>query len=326
MILIAGVVVAITPGLSKPLTKLFAAAETEIITYPVKTMTLAVTVIEKGSLESAKNEDVMCQVEGGTTIIKILAEGTPVKKGEMVCELDSAALKDSLKNQQITTAQAEASFQQAKLTREVAEVGVREYEEGVYKQDFDTIKGEIALAKSDLTRSEDRLDWSTKMSDKGYVSLSQKLADTLSLQKAKFSVEQAETKMVVLEKFTREKTLKELRAEVEKAKSDELAKSSTWNLEKDKEAKLERQIKNCVLNAPGDGLVVYANDPNRFGGQNSVQIEEGASVRERQKIFSLPDISQMRVNTKVHESMIDREEFDAEVKPEEMVGPLKLKQ
>ncbi len=35
-------------------------------------------------------------------------------------------------------------------------------------------------------------------------------------------------------------------------------------------------------------------------------IEEGAAVRERQKIFSLPDTSKMRVNTKVHESMVDR--------------------
>src|SRR5258708_37932551 len=61
-----------------------------------------------------------------------------------------------------------------------------------------------------------------------------------------------------------------------------------------------------MLTAPGEGLVVYANDPGRFGGNNQVQIEEGASVRERQKIFSLPDITQMRVNTKVHESMVDK--------------------
>ena len=51
--------------------------------------------------------------------------------------------------------------------------------------------------------------------------------------------------------------------------------------------------------------MVYANDPNRFGGNNAPQVEEGATVRERQKIFSLPDITHMRVNTKVHESMID---------------------
>src|SRR5262249_42781064 len=66
-----------------------------------------------------------------------------------------------------------------------------------------------------------------------------------------------------------------------------------------------KQIKNCKLFAPNNGLVVYANDPNRFGSTQP-QIEEGATVRERQKIFSLPDINFMRVNTKVHESMVDR--------------------
>jgi hypothetical protein len=71
-----------------------------------------------------------------------------------------------------------------------------------------------------------------------------------------------------------------------------------------KQEKLDRQIKNCKLIAPIDGIVVYANDPNRFGSSQT-QIEEGASVHERQKIFSLPDINKMRVNTKVHESMVD---------------------
>ena len=110
----------------------------------------------------------------------------------------------------------------------------------------------------------------------------------------------------MLEKYTKDKTIKELESEVEKAHSDELAKQETWELEKDKEAKLEKQIENCKLLAPGDGIVVYANDPSRFGGSNQPQIEEGATVRERQKIFSLPDITKMQVNTKVHESMVDR--------------------
>src|SRR5581483_8533590 len=68
----------------------------------------------------------------------------------------------------------------------------------------------------------------------------------------------------------------------------------------------KRQIEKCKLYAPGDGLVVYANDTNQFRGNNQPLIEEGAIDRERQKIFSLPDIEHMQVNTKVHESMVDR--------------------
>ncbi len=225
---------------------------------------------------------------------------------EIVCELESATLRDQLTNQKITTQQAEASYKQSLLTREVAEYAVKEYTEGVFKQDFETAQGEIALAESDLTRARDRLEWSTKMEKKGYVSKATSIADQLSFDRAKFELEQAQTQLDVLLKYTKDKQIKSLNSDVEKARADELSKQSSWELEKIKEAKLERQIKACILKAPTDGIVVYANDPNRFGGQQQLQIEEGATVRERQKIFSLPDITKMRVNTKVHESMVER--------------------
>ena len=113
-------------------------------------------------------------------------------------------------------------------------------------------------------------------------------------------------KMDVLQRFTKEKQVTELEANIKKAESDEFAKKQTYQLEKNKEEKIAKQIVKCKLYAPGDGLIVYANDANQMRGANQAQIEEGASVRERQKIFSLPDIQNMRVNTKVHESMVDR--------------------
>ncbi len=294
------------PSVNKSITKLFAAPTAEVIAYEVKPASLPVTVVERGSLESAENKDVYCQVEGQTTIISILPEGKRVTKGDLVCELDSATLKDSLTNQVIATESAKAAYLNAKLTREVAEIAVKEYTDGVFLQELQTVKGEITLADAERKRAEDRLEWSNRMLQKGYVSIAQNLADKVTLQQKNFALEQSQTKRRVLQDFTKEKTIKELKSDVEKARSDELAKEQTWDLEQKKQAKLERQISNCKLFAPDDGLVVYANDPNRFGGSSQPQIEEGATVRERQKIFSLPDISQMRVNVKVHESMIDR--------------------
>ncbi len=291
------------PGLKRPLSSVFASAKVDMITALVRPGKLAVIVKERGALESAANKDVSCEVEGGTTIIRILPEGSRVKEGDIVCELESATLKDSLTNQKITTQQAEASYKQSLLTREVAEYAVKEYVEGVFKQDYETSRGEIALAKSDLERATDRVDWSGKMLIKGYVSKAASVADQLALEKARFELEQSQTQMDVLLKYTKDKQIKSLSSDVEKARADELSKKSSWNLEQIKEAKLVRQIDKCVLKAPGDGIVVYANDPNRFGGQQQLQIEEGAAVRERQKIFSLPDISKMRVNTKVNETM-----------------------
>jgi multidrug efflux pump subunit AcrA (membrane-fusion protein) len=302
---IGAVVVYSVPGMSKPIKGLFINPNNDVLTTVVRKTILPITVVEKGALESSKNEDAYCNVEGQTTIISIKPEGTPVKKGEVVCELDSASLKDQLTNQQITTKSAAANYENAKLTREVAEIAVVEYEEGIFKQDLATAEGEIKLAESDLSRSEDRLDWARRMWVKGYVSEATKVSEELTLKKAQFALEQAQSKKKVLVDFTKKKTIKELRSEVEKSRSDELAKRATWDLEVSKEKKLERQIAACQIKAPADGIVVYANDPNRaFTGQP--QVEEGATVRERQKIFSLPDISRMQVNTKVHESQIDK--------------------
>lgn len=280
----------------------------QVVSYKVNKGVLAITVKERGNLESSKNEDVMSEVEGSTTIIKILPEGSRVRKDELVCELDSAALKDQLTNQRITVQQAEAAYQNSKLTREVAEIAKDEYIEGTYMQDIRQAEGEKALAETEMLRAKDRLAWANEMYRKGYLSATQKVAEEANLQRATFNKEQAETKITVLKEYTKRKMLTDLNSNIEKARSDELAKEATLNLEKEKENKLVAQIEKCRLLAPNDGLVVYANDPGRFGNSNQPQIEEGAQVRERQPIFRLPDINNMRVNTKVHESQIDRVE------------------
>ncbi len=125
--------------------------------------------------------------------------------------------------------------------------------------------------------------------------------------KSEFDLEAARAEMNLLETYTAQKKTKGLWSDVERAKADELNKQASWSLEQTKEKKIERQIERCTLKAPGDGILVYANDPGRRGGQQSAQIEEGATVRERQKIFSVPDLSvPMRVNAKVREAMVDR--------------------
>lgn len=293
-------------GIQPNLKAWLGAPEVDVVTYKVSRGTLSITVKERGNLESSKNEDVMSEVEGSTTIISILPEGSRVRKGELVCELDSASLKDQLTNQQISVQQAEAAYLNSKLTREVAEIAKDEYLLGTYVQDLRQAEGEKALAETEMFRAKDRLEWTNEMFKKGYISKTNQVAEQANLQKATFSKEQAETKIIVLKEYTKRKMLTDLNSAIEKAKSDELAKEATLNLEKEKENKLKLQIDKCKLFAPNDGLVVYANDPGRFGSSNTPQIEEGAQVRERQSIFRLPDINNMRVNTKVHESQIDR--------------------
>ncbi len=297
----------------------------EVLTMTVTPGKFFVTVAEKGSLESARNEDAYCMVEGRTTIIMIKPEGTPVKKGELVCQLDSAFLKDQLFNQMIVEKTAAAAYENSKLAREGAETAVLEYENGTLPRERTALNGAITVAQSAIQNAESRLDRTRNARKRlndilaakgGSVSATEivaaldiedRLEDTeQTLLKERLAIELAKTQRDLLEKYTSGKTTKELKVDVERKRSEELAKKEAWALATSKCKKLEKQIANCDIKATVDGLVVYANDPNRAFGSNHPQIEEGATVRERQKIFSLPDITRMQVNTKVHESHIDK--------------------
>ncbi len=293
------------------------------LVYEVKPGPLIVNVNGPGSLESARNIDVYCQVEGTTTIIRIVPEGTQVKKGDVLCELDSAALKDQLVNQKITTKSAEAAFEDARIAHEIAEIARREYVDGIYPQEHARVRNAINTARLALQQAETRLERTRRARQELKAELAARKGPRTSAdimaeldlddriqtteqakEREKGALELAQIRQEVLEQYTRTKMAKGLETDVARKRSDELAKQAAWELNKGKEEKLEKQIKFCTLRAPSDGLVVYANDPNRFGRQPT--IEEGATVRERQKILSIPDLSRLQVNAKVDESQIDK--------------------
>jgi HlyD family secretion protein len=310
----------------QPEAKAKAARGHEAPVFEVKRGLLTVFVIEPGSLEASRRQDVYCNVEGGTTIINIIPEGQRVKKGDIICELDSVALKDQLINQRITAKSAEANYLNAKLTREVAEIAVKEYRDGVYVQDRQTCEGEFKLAQSGLVQAEDdvarmmraRQRMSGILTAKGEdrtaveiaaeIYINDRVRDArIAVERARFGIEQAHSKKAVLEQYAAPKRIKELESEIKKAQSDELAKQATWELAKSKEDRLEKQIANSTLRAPIDGVVAYANDPNRMWGSSRSQIEEGATVRERQKILSIPERdAPWLVNAKVREMIVAR--------------------
>lgn len=132
----------------------------------------------------------------------------------------------------------QAAYENARLTRVVAESEFTGYL-AVYKMERETVLGEIALAESDKKRAEDRLEWSDKMLAKGAVSEDQNRVDRIGLEQKTFALRQAETRQKMLEPYTTEKSLWQLRAEFEKAQSDELARKAAYEQE---QAALERGI------------------------------------------------------------------------------------
>src|ERR1051326_3625468 len=68
--------------------------------YEVKRGDMLVSVIEDGSLRALNETVIRSGLEGLNRIISIVPEGTYVKKGELVVELDSSTLRDRLNEQE----------------------------------------------------------------------------------------------------------------------------------------------------------------------------------------------------------------------------------
>jgi RND family efflux transporter MFP subunit len=271
-------------------------------------------------LEASRREDVICQLQFSTTILSILPEGRKVKKGDLVAELDSAALLNSLTSQKIDTLAAAAAYQNVKLTREVAEIALKEYEEGIYLQDKATILGEIKLAESATSRAKARLERTRRAREKLTETLSRRTGATtsgdvlaeldvedrldaseLAVLREQLSLEKAQNKLQLLDNYTKGKTIKELQTEVEKARSDELAKQQRFQLEDHKQVKLEQQIAACKILSPLDGLIQYPDDPT---GET---IRRGATVQPRQVLLRFFDPgSPLEVNARIPEARVTR--------------------
>ena len=69
------------------------------LTYQVTRGDLLVTVTEDGNVESASNSDIKCQVAGGSSILWIVPDGSNVKKGDKLVELDASALDEQINQQ-----------------------------------------------------------------------------------------------------------------------------------------------------------------------------------------------------------------------------------
>lgn len=273
------------------------------ITHVVKRSTLRISVTEDGNIESAENVDVKCRVKKGSTILWIIQDGSHVKKGEKIIELDPAPIDDLLTQQQITVANARAAFLQAEQQYQAADIAVEEYEKGTYVQQRKDLEAAVEIAKQNLNSAEDLLTYTELLYRKGFASDLDLQAKRAGARTAQLNLESAQTALEVLDKYTRRKTLTELTSTRDQASAQKDAAKATLDLEEGRLKELQQQLKNCTINAPQGGMVVYANEENRRGPE--IQIEEGAQVREQQTIVRIPDLSRMQVKVNVHESKVE---------------------
>lgn len=128
-------------------------------------------------------------------------------------------------------------------------------------------------------------------------------AEKFAVEDSKKKLQQAKTELAVLEKYTREKQVKQLEANIKTTEAKLKAEEHSYQLDLEKLADIEAQIEKCTIVSPDYGQIVYANVTDRRGG-SEVIIEEGQTVRERQVIFRLPDPRRMQVKANINEASV----------------------
>ena len=212
-------------------------------TWTVVKETLKVSIVERGTLESAKNGDIICTVRSGTkgstiatTIKWIIDPGVRVVKGDKLVELDSSGFVEQLKDQRIKVDQAKAAWvtaneeyhiqesqnqsdiEAAKNTLDLARIDLEKYADAEFVQALEDVDGRIQVARADLEVAEARSVWSIRMSSMGYQSKAQAKGDESRTNAARIALQKLETERRVLVDFTKRRTIQDLSAKLAESK------------------------------------------------------------------------------------------------------------
>ncbi len=265
-------------------------------------------VLEQGLIESSESVEIRCEVKaatsGGVKVLWVEEEGKHVRKGDRLIQLDSSAFEQDLIKQQIVCNTSQAAVIQAENTLRAAEIARREYEEGTFRQEEQTILSEIFVAEENLRRAQLAYQSTERLAAKGIVTALQLEGDLFAVEKAKNELDTGKTKVEVLRKYTKAKMLKQFDSDIASAEAKWKSEQESNKLEMSRLQDIQKQIAACNITSPQDGQVVYANIYSHRGGSAEFVLEAGATVRENQTLIRLPDPSKMQVKATVNESRI----------------------
>jgi HlyD family secretion protein len=270
----------------------------EKATFAARRGPLTISVLESGTVRAKDQIVIKNEVEGRTAIIFLVEEGTHVKKGDPLVELDSSQLKDSLVDQEIQVQNATANLVEAEenvavvknqgqsdvaraeLDLQFAKQDLQQYTEpnGLFENEVKEMQSTLSLRSEELTRARDVNEWSARLYQEKYLSETEYLADQLGLRRAQLELERSGNDLRILRDYTYKRRIAELESEVEQAdmalertvrqarandKQAEArfkAREAEYKRQVSKQKKVEDQIRKCKITAPADGLYYLVVD------------------------------------------------------------------
>lgn len=204
--------------------------------------------------------------------------------------------------------------------------------DGEAQQKLRQLEDELLLRRSELALARQKAEASGRLAERKFIAQSQLENDQVSLEKGTLAVKTAETQLSLFKKYEFNKQCATLVAAYQealnklqrtiRANRSRMAQAETrfstakrrYDMELTQRESLEQQLKACVIKATQPGLVAYGNLNASSSARYSETIEEGASVRLRQTLLTIPDMSQMGVRVNVHESQVKKVHIGQPVK------------
>ncbi len=314
-------------------------------TFVAKRGPLMISVLESGAIKAKEQEIIRNDVEGRTTIISIVPEGTRVQEGDLLVELDvsslsdnridqdirvqnaSAAVINASENFEITKSQAQSNIELAELKLRFAQLDLQKYTDpnGQYRNDLASANNDITLAQEELTRATETLSWSKRLFDEKYLSRTELQGDELTMNRSRVKLEVAQNNLELLEKFTYvqkleqfesdvkqaeaelDRTKAKARANIVQAEADLRAKEQELSRQRERLKKIDDQIEKAVILSPADGMVVYATSSRGgFGRDDRRPLADGVEVFQRQELIYIPKSASSVAEVDVHEASLDK--------------------
>jgi HlyD family secretion protein len=289
-------------------------------------MDLDIKIVKDGELQAVDFVDIKSDVEGNTQVLEVVPEGTNVRKGDILCTLDSSQLqlrREDLANavikaesavkiarevRDIQESQNATNKEAAEISVELAGIQLRQYEEGTYPQQLQNARTALEMARTNLRTRQDVFNQTQALYDRGFVTGADIQRAELDVINSRNEVAKAETALRVLEEYQHLLDLTQLRSSQAQARqrlarvirenqslmmqrnADVQEKEQTLLDLQRRLKKVEDQIAACTIKAPEDGLVIYASTVDN----QREPLQDGSTVRQYQWLFRLPNVRRMK--------------------------------
>lgn len=200
-------------------------------------------------------------------------------------------------------------------------------EDGEAKQRLRTLQESVRVAEENYLQAQARFEGQQRLAARDFITPNDLEAEQSRLLQAQSRLEQTITDLNLYTQYTfikdadqqlanyedaimsYQRTQAEAAAELAQAEARYKSAAQRLNLEAGRLADINEQLAQTVIRAQRPGLVVYGSadsSGNPFRGNNQEPIQEGATVRERQAILTIPDMTEMSVRANIHESAVQR--------------------